>query len=391
MACRKKVLGVCVDFVVDSVTNPGRLIKNATGINTTVSIGGKRIDLTPGTDNLVKQARASLKDVKKQSSASLADLKKAGRQAEINWNNLSRGEVGKYIAKTGEGLYGVTMTIPRAIQSGNWSKELQRGYGNSRMALSPIENMIGENKGWQDKLRNDKGWNAWTLGTAKNFAGQTHGHATMQSSGTISNADRVQWQQLSVKAAAVVAAIFGGAAVAGAYSGSGSAAGAGAAGAGSSAAGAGSAGLTLPTLGSSAGYGASASYGLGSTVVGTGAGAGASLTGGAAAATGTSWWATGLGSLAGGIGTGVASSYLNRGVAAATDGATNYLDDLLGIGNGGTENVTPYPQPTYYSDPTGNAGSYGGDNVSDSIVGLSPLGIAALALTAFAVYKAVKK
>jgi len=380
VACRKKVLGVCVDFVVDSVTNPGRLIKNATGINTTVSIGGKKIDLTPGTQNLVKQARASLKDVQN-----------AGRQAGVDWKNASKGEVGKYIAKTGEGIYGVTMTIPRAIQSGNWERELQRGYGNSRMALSPIENMIGENQGWQDKLRNDKGWNAWTLGTAKNFAGQTRGHAQMQSSGTLRNDDRVAWQQLSVKAGAVVAAIFGGAAVAGAYGGSGTAGAGAASGVGAGSAGAGTAGLTLPTLGSSAGYGATASYGLGSAAVGTGAGAGASLTGGAAAAAGgTSWWATGLGSLATGIGTSVGSAYLNRGTAAVTDGATSYIDDLLGIGNGGTENVTPYPSQ-FLPGQNASPGSYGGDNVDGEIVGLSPIGIASLAVIGYLIYRQVSK
>jgi len=363
--------------VLGHLVNPVAGLRATTGIKlpTTISIGGKSINVSPDISAQIKQAQSSLRDVKQ-----------AGRQAEVDWKNSSKGEVGKYVAKTGEGVYGVVMTLPRAIQSGNWERELQRGYGNSRMALSPIENMIGENKGWQDKLRNDKGWNAWTLGTAKNFAGQTHGHATMQSSGTISNADRVQWQQLSVKAAAVVAAIFGGAAVAGAYGGSGTA-GAGAAGASGTAGGvgAGSAGLTMPALGSSAGYGTTASYGLGSTVVGTGSGAGASLVGGgAAASSGLGFWGT----LGTGVGTQLVGGLVNRGTAAVGDATNNYIGDLLG-NNPEQPSMPNYGgAPQMYADPTGNGGaSYGGQTSEESAQTYLLLGAAALA--GYLIYKRV--
>lgn len=362
--------------VLGHLVNPVAGLRATTGIKlpTTISIGGKSINVSPDISAQIKQAQSSLRDVKQ-----------AGRQAEVDWKNSSKGEVGKYVAKTGEGVYGVVMTLPRAIQSGNWERELQRGYGNSRMALSPIENMIGENQGWQDALKN-KNLNKWTLGTAKNFAGQTHGHATMQSSGVLSNADRVQWQQLSVKAAAVVAAIFGGAAVAGAYGGSGTA-GAGAAGASGTAGGvgAGSAGLTMPALGSSAGYGTTASYGLGSTVVGTGSGAGASLVGGgAAASSGLGFWGT----LGTGVGTQLVGGLVNRGTAAVGDATNNYIGDLLG-NNPEQPSMPNYGgAPQMYADPTGNGGaSYGGQTSEESAQTYLLLGAAALA--GYLIYKRV--
>ncbi|NJM09521.1 MAG: hypothetical protein HC883_01075 [Bdellovibrionaceae bacterium] len=248
-----------VSRTVKRATNPIATVNKTLKINipTEVKIGSTKIGLDPG----------------KQVQTSVQEVKKIGRQAETDWRNAGRGEIGNYIAKTAEGAYGVVATIPRAISSGNWEKELQRGYGNSRMALSPIENSIGKSNSWQTFLR-DENLNKNTFGTAKNFAGQTRGHSTMQSSGFISNEDRVQWQQLSVKAAAVVGAIFGGAALAGGGAVPAGGAGAGAAGTGSSA-------LTMPALGSSYGYGASATYGLGSSAASVGA-----------AASGGSWLAT---------------------------------------------------------------------------------------------------
>lgn len=375
MACRKKVLGVCVDFVVDSVTNPGRLIKNATGINTTVSIGGKKIDLTPGTQNLVKQARASLKDIKK-----------TGKQADVDWQNAGKGEIGIWASNYGQSVYNIARAPVNVITGkSSFEKESQKTLGGfQNLAGFGTEGYIGRKKEITSALR-DKNFNKNTFNFGKNWAGTSEGTVTLNESGTLSNANRVDMQQMLVKAGAVVAAILTGGAIAGGGSAAGGGGSAAASGVGSSSS------LTLPTLGSSAGYGSTATYGLGSTAVGTGAGAGASLGGGsAAAAAGTSWWSTGLGSLAGGIGTGVASSYLNRGVASATEGATSYIDDLLGIGNGGTEDVTPYPSQ-FLSGQESIPGSYGGDNVTDEIVGLSPMGIAALAVVGFLIYRQVSK
>lgn len=327
---KNSVVSNAITASVKRATNPIGAFNKAFGtkIPDSVKIGGTSIGLDP-----VKQARASLKDIKN-----------AGRQAGKDWKNAGRGEVGKFVSTGAQGVYTMTMALPRAIKTGDWEKESQRFYGGSRAALSPLENMIGKNQGWQDKLRNDKGWNDWTLGTAKNFAGQTRGHAQMESSGTLLNTDRVAWQQLSVKAGAVTLAILGGGAAAGAYSGSGSAAGAGGAGAASGAAGAGSAGLTLPTLGSSAGYGATASYGLGSTVAGSGA---------TAAAAGGGFWST-TGTIAGtsllsrlvggGGGPGAPASVDIGGIGGGSDGG--FLDDIsdfIGgmIGGGSSGGAAP--------------------------------------------------
>lgn len=333
-----------------TIRNPLKRVSQVTGVKLpqTIRIGGKDIGTGIGTDALLKQAKSSLRDVKQ-----------AGRQAHTDWNNASRGEIGKYIAKTGEGVYGTVAAIPRAAISGNWEKELQRGYGNSRMALSPIENMIGENQGWQNALK-DKNLNKWTLGTAKNFAGQTHGHATMQSSGILSNEDRVQWQQLSVKAAAVVAAIFGGGAAASAYGGSGTA------GAGAT----GTVTLGTPTV----------------TTVGVGtAGAGAGTTAAGAAAAGTPWWGTALAGAGTAVGTAVGTGLINRGTQAATDGATNWLDDLIG---GGRDETSPGINPPMFSDPTGNApGSYGGDGVESFEGGGQFVAIGAACLVGYLLYR----
>lgn len=329
MGCKRKVLGNCVDWFVDPIVNPARSIRNITGVKipTSISIGGRSVNLDPNLDAQIKQAQSSLRD-----------LKNAGRQAEVDWKNAGRGEVGKFVSTAADGAYTMTMALPRAISTGDWEHQAQKFYGGSRAVLSPLENMIGKNQGWQDKLRNEDAWyNKWTGNTFENFAGQTRGHAQMESSGTLLNEDRVAWQQLSVKAAAVVAAIFGGAALAGG---------------GAAPAGGGAATGTV-TLGEAT-----------VTTVGVGSGS-AAAGGGAAAAASTPWWGTALGSAAGGIGTAVAGGLVNRGVASASDGIGNYLDDLIGIGNGGDGETPSYGyNPPMFSDPTGNAGSYGGDAVS---------------------------
>lgn len=331
---KNSVVSNALTVSTKAVTNPVSVVNKAFNLKIpdSIKIGGTSIGLDP-----LDQVKASLRDVKN-----------AGRQASVDWKNAGRGEIGKFVSTGTQGVYTMTMALPRAISSGDWEKEAQRFYGGSRAALSPLENMIGKNQGWQDALRNQDAWyNKWSGNTFKNFAGQTRGHAQMESSGTLSNADRNDWTQLSVKAGAVVAAIFGGAAAYGAYSGSGAAAGGGAA-----ASGAGGAGLTLPTLGSSYG-GASAGYGLG-----VGSLTGATSAGTTAAAAGGGFWSTTgtiagtslLSRLVGGGGGGVQIS----GIGGASDGGLydqigGLIGDLFGGGGGGSGGVAR--GPAYVTDP----------------------------------------
>lgn len=257
---------------VKRTTNPIATANKALGLKipTSVKIGNNSVGLDPG----------------KQIETSAREVKKIGQQAETDWRNAGKGEIGKWAAGYGQSVYNIAAAPVNWVSGkSSFERESQKTWGGfHNLAGFGTSAYFGQSSGVQEFLR-DENLTKNTFGLSKNYAGTSRGSFTMNTAGTISNEDRVQAQQLGVKVAAVLAAIFGGAAAfgGGAAPAGGAGAGAGAAGTGSSAA------LTMPTLGSSAGYGATASYGLGTASAGT------------AAASGGGWLAT-AGTVGGNVG-----------------------------------------------------------------------------------------
>lgn len=336
-----------------SIRNPIKHFNNATGtkLPSSVTIGGKKISTNIGTDALLKQARTSLREIKT-----------ADTNVRDAWQDAGKGEIGIWASGVGQSLYNIS-AAPINVVTGksSFEKQSQKFLGGfQNMAGFGTEGYIGRKKEITSALR-DKNFNKNTGNFGKNWAGTSEGTVTLNRDGTLSNENRVDMQQMLAKAGAIVIAILTGGAAASAYGGGGAGAG--------------------------AGVGA-VEVGGGSAIGSGGVVTSANIGVGTAAASGTPWYVTAGTGLVSSVGGGVATGLVKRGTDAATGGISNYIDDLIG---GGSREPGSAPgssiMPPMFSDPTGNAGSYGGDGVVSS-EGISPVVmIGGALLLGFAVWK----
>lgn len=170
-----------------------------TKIPTSVKIGGTSVGFDP-----VKQLQTSLKEVKKTSS-----------QANTDWKNAGKGDVGKVVSTTFQQKYNLLTAVPRTLKgaaTGTLDKENQKTLGSLVAGFFGVNqgvlNTLGTSSTFQREARRESA-NDWTLGFSKNFAGTSRG-AIGLSNAQLKNEDRTDITQLGVKYAAIATVAYGG-------------------------------------------------------------------------------------------------------------------------------------------------------------------------------------
>lgn len=346
--------------VSNSVSNPTKTFNTAFGtkLPTTINIGGKQVGTGVGVDSLLSQARSSLRDIQK-----------TGKQANVDWNNAGKGDVGKVVSDYYEGTYNFVTTIPRTVKgyaTGTQDKENQKTLGS---LLGSTFSAVGGNAGLSaignsstaQKFLRSEGTKDWTFGYSENLAGAGSGYKSL-TGGNISDDDRNNIYQGYVKQGVVALAAWGGASAFG----------------GEAAVAPGAEGGAVVVESGTPYYagGQVISADIAGTGVASGVGAGTT-----AAASATPW-----------------ASYLSNAAIGYTlltgkQAPTSIGDIFAGSPDQGGGGGGNYWDSNPYADVTGNgAGSYGGDGVVEAGVGgMNPIVLTGLIVGAYLLYRRFSK
>lgn len=130
-------------------------------------------------------------------------FKDFGKSAERDWKNAGRGEIGRYVAGVGQSAYNLTLAVPRAVKTGQWSKEFQRGvFSAANLYSYGALDYAGRSSGIKNAVGTDP-----VIG--KNLFAFARLTSTGAREGKVSNSDRNLAIQGAVKVAAVGAAAYG--------------------------------------------------------------------------------------------------------------------------------------------------------------------------------------
>jgi len=139
------------------------------------------------------------------------DVRNLGKNIGREWKNAGRGEIGKWASGVGQSAYNLALSAPRAVVTGQYSKEFQRAGGSYlNLATGGTASYVGQSSSLQKTLRSDPIF-------GENIGGFTSAVNTSSRDGRVSNSDRNLILQGAVKSAAVVGAVYGGSALYSAY------------------------------------------------------------------------------------------------------------------------------------------------------------------------------
>lgn len=344
--------------VSNTVANPTKKFSQATGIKipTKIKIGGTTIGTGSGLESVMKQTRASIRD-----------LDNTRLQAAKDRDNAQKGEIGKYYSGVVRNLNNVNpiAIADKTVRGQSLSTTFQKGIGSFVSGGSGgLSNYLGDSSTFQREARSE-GSKKWTAGFSENYAGYTRGSETLSSRGTISNDDRNNMYQAVIKTGAAagfagwIESLFSGAPTAAPVS----------------------EGAVVVETGTP--------YYTGATVSSTEIATGVTTTqtvGGVAAPVASSSWLSGstLSNAALGYslltGKQAPTSIGDLVTNPATQPDLGFIGDL--INGGGRQYISP--------DITGDgAGAYGGDNVSEA--GISPIVLIGVAVGGYLLYRKFAK
>ena len=187
--------------VSNTVSNPTKRFSQATGIKIPdkIKIGGTTIGTGSGLESVMKQTRASIRD-----------LDNTRIQAGKDRDNAQKGEVGKYYSGYFDSLQNINpISVAEKTARGQSFETSLKKIGGSYLSMGSagVIPYAGKSSSFQDFMR-DKNVSKNTLGFSENYAGYSRGTSTLVSSGNLSNDDRNNIIQSYVKTAGVAG--FGG-------------------------------------------------------------------------------------------------------------------------------------------------------------------------------------
>ena len=260
-----------------------------------------------------------------------------GKQSEQTFKDAGRGEIGKWAGGIGQSAYNAALAAPRAVISGNYSKEIQRFAGSAANLYTYGGLDYASKSNFIKKTLNDKTVDSLTLGLSGDLYSASRGTSTLSRDGSISNYDRNRIFQGVVKSVAIGGAVYAGSTYFGASS------------------------VAPGTLGAQPIVDVTAATAVPGATPILSAGAGVTSTEiglGTATAASTPWYT----SLAQGFGTGLGVRALTAGQQAAQnlgDGADRFLDGFLNGNSRSPSYVTDSQENSSFLPPSSQTNAVG--------------------------------